>query len=148
MRTQPFRDRAVELSLRMRYQDMAAGCEDARSMAWWNNLVRFGAWGGPGHLSPPSDVEIPRIAKFFGRSEDQLRAMIAADWYGVSQGDTVEMSPRMRSLETAIDGLTDEDFELVANLVRRLQPSNEELVDTILGKTDALLQDIADQASA
>jgi hypothetical protein len=46
MTDEPFRRKAIQVYRRLgRYEAMAAGCDHARSHAWWRNLVDNGAWG-------------------------------------------------------------------------------------------------------
>jgi hypothetical protein len=55
---------------------------------------------------------------FFGTTEDQVSAMIAADWYGVHPD--AEISARALRLSPALDSLSEADAELVETLARRL----------------------------
>ncbi|WAH99762.1 hypothetical protein [Arthrobacter sp. MMS18-M83] len=99
---------------------MAHESERARSHGWWRNLVEYGAWNGPGsnRVAPPDPQAIPGIAKLFGTTEEQVRAMVAADWYHVYP-DT-EISARVQRLAPLLDRLTDDDADLAEKLVRRL----------------------------
>jgi hypothetical protein len=91
-----------------------------RSQAWWNNLVNYGAWRGPGNqrVGPPPPEAIHGIATLFKVTKQEMCDMIAADWYGVTPPP--EVSQRVRRLETAVDALKEADFNMVEALVRRL----------------------------
>lgn len=98
---------------------MQHGSDRARSHAWWKNLVEYGAWEGPGvRVGPPSPEALAGIAKLFGTSEEQVCAMIAADWYGVHP-DT-ELSARTQRLGPVLDKLSDSDADLVEAVAQRL----------------------------
>lgn len=103
----------------MDYIDLAHGCDRARSHTWWKNLLEYGPWRGPNYtrVSPPTPEAITGIAKLFGTTEDQVAAMVAADWYGVHHDG---LSARALRLNPAIDALTEEDAARVEDLIRRL----------------------------
>jgi hypothetical protein len=110
---------ARTLARQMDYVTMSVMCERARSHAWWKNLVEHGAWGGfSGRVGPPDPEALAGIAKLFGTTEEQVAAMIAADWYGVHP-DT-EVSTRALALGPLLDQLSEPDLDLVEALVRRL----------------------------
>lgn len=102
---------------------MSVECDRARSHGWWKNAVEYGAWKGPGtnRVGPPDRDAIPGIAKLFGTSEEQVAAMIAADWYGVHPN--ADISARALRLSPVLDQLTEGDAEIVEALARRLAKS-------------------------
>lgn len=104
----------------MRLVDMQNGCNDARSSAWWNNLIRYGAWNGPGttRVSPPPPEAINGIADLFGVTPEEVNRMIAADWYDVQPAP--EFSPRVRRWAPLIDRLNTDDANYLRRLLRRL----------------------------
>jgi hypothetical protein len=120
MSTTPFRDTASKIARNMDYLDMSVASKRARSHGWWRNVVEYGAWEGPGNnrVGPPTPDALAGIAALFGTSEEQVSAMIAADWYGVHP-DT-EVSARALRLSPVLDTLSEHDAELVEALARRL----------------------------
>src|SRR5512134_1362016 len=84
----PFRDTARRLSERMDYISMSVGSDRARSHGWWRNVVEFGPWAGPSgtRVGPPTPEAVEGIAKLFGTTAERVNAMVAQDWYGVTQG--------------------------------------------------------------
>lgn len=124
MTSTPFRDTARKISRQMDYMAMSFGSGRARSHGWWRNVVEHGAWEGPGstRVGPPTPEALAGIARLFGTSEEQVRIMVAADWYGVSPNQQ-EVSARAMQLGPALDRLTEDDFDLVQSLIRRLDKS-------------------------
>jgi hypothetical protein len=116
----PFWETAKKLARGTDYISMSVASDRARSHGWWRNLVEYGAWGGPGgtRVGPPDPESIPGIAKLFQATEEQVKAMIAADWYQVGQGS--ELSTRVQQLAPKIDQLNEADADLVAELIQRL----------------------------
>jgi hypothetical protein len=116
----PFRDTAHKIARSMDFMTMSFNSGRARSHGWWRNLVEHGPWRGPGatRVGPPDPEALPGIARLFGTSEDQVRIMVAADWYGVHPNQDV--SALARRLSPALDRLSEEDVELVQALLRRL----------------------------
>lgn len=123
MSDEPFREMAQQIGWKMRYADMEIGCDRARSSAWWNNLIRYGAWNGySGRVAPPPPEALDGIVKLFetvrpGITKEEVAAMIAADWYQVQCS---EVSPRVRQMESAIDQLSQPDADLIESVARRL----------------------------
>jgi hypothetical protein len=116
----PFRDTAKALAERMDYVAMQVGCDKARSHSWWRNVVEHGPWKGQqGRTAPPTPDEWAGIAKLFGTTEDQVCAMIAADWFGVQPG--TEASARVMKLAPLIDELTEKEAEAVGVIVRSMR---------------------------
>jgi hypothetical protein len=101
----------------MRYGDLEAGCNRARSTAWFNTLINRGTWT----VSPPDDSVLDELAHLLGTTRRRVAEMIAEEWYGVA---TAGLSARVRSLATRIDALDEKDVVLVEALIQRLQPSD------------------------
>ena len=120
MSSSPFRDMAQKLSATKDYLAMSYESDRARSHGWWRNVVEHGAWAGPGtnRVGPPTPEAIDGIAKLFGTTPERVREMIAADWYGVEKN--TEFSARAKRLAPNLDQLSDDDLELVEQLIRRL----------------------------
>jgi len=120
MSDSPFRDLAQEIARNSDYITMSVNSDRARSHGWWKNLVEYGAWAGPGttRVGPPDPEALSGIAKLFGVTEDQVAAMVAADWYGV--GSESELSARVLRLGPLIDELEVVDAKLVERLIHRL----------------------------
>jgi len=99
---------------------MSVECGRVRSHGWWRNLVEHGAWGGPGQtrVSPPAPETFEGIARLFGTSVEQVKAMIAADWYGVESNEGVPA--RVLRMSPLLDSLDESDAEMVEKLTRRL----------------------------
>ena len=122
----PFTDRAKKIAKAMGYKAMQERSDYARSDSWWNNLVNHGPWKGSGEsrVFPPSVETIPGIAKLFESTEAEVRAMIAADWYGVDS-DAV-MTHRVLKFASAIDTLDEADARLILELIPRLNHASLE----------------------
>lgn len=113
---QTFSDRVnlLRTQQRLRYADLEAKCNRARSTAWFNNLVNKGTWA----VSPPPKDTWDDLAALLGTSSDDVRHMIAEEWYGVTPADG--LSPRVTSLAKRLDALDEEDAALVEAVVQRL----------------------------
>lgn len=112
--TQPFTRRVRALrSDGLRFQDLVEGSRGARSSAWFNNLVNRGASA----VSPPPADTWTGLAALFGTDTAHVREMIAEEWFGVRAHDVPD---RVRGIAAAVVALSDDDFDLVATLVRRL----------------------------
>ncbi|WP_433679691.1 hypothetical protein [Nocardia sp. CA-119907] len=139
MQETPFWDAANRIAQTMDYQDMAHRSDRARSHGWWRNLVEYGPWKGPaGRVSPPDPDALSGIAKLFGTSEGQVRAMIAADWYGVQQN--TEISARVLRLGPLFEQLTDEDADLAEKLIRRLSQQRQQSESSLKRKSMSSLK--------
>jgi len=128
MSTTPFRETAKKIYAEAgNYYALAGGSRGARSPAWWQNLVEYGAWSGSGsRVGPPGRETFSGIAELFGTTEAQVAAMIAADWYGVHPD--VEISARVLRMSPHLDQLQESDAELLERLARRLaatQPTQQ-----------------------
>lgn len=105
----------------MDYFDMAANSDRAASHGWWRRMVQDGPWGegsGSGRVGPPGPEKFDGIAKLFGTTPERVAQMVAADWFGVQTEASV--SDRVLNLSHLIDALSDEDAEMVEDLIRRL----------------------------
>ncbi|MFI1585775.1 hypothetical protein [Embleya sp. NPDC020630] len=103
----------------MDYIAMQVGCDRARSHSWWRNVVEYGPWKGPqGRTGPPTPDEWDGIAQLFGTTRDQVRAMIAADWFGVQPG--AEVSARVMKLAPLVDKLTEKEAEALAVVIHSM----------------------------
>lgn len=112
----PFTQRVVALrqTKRLTYQGLARGCRNQRSSAWFNTLVnRGGTWG----VNPPPQAAFDGLCALLGVAEEELRAMIAEEWFGVTRSAA---SDRMKEIGMVLDRLSQEDYELVTALARRL----------------------------
>lgn len=110
----PFSDTVRKLNQSgMRYYDMQRESNEARSSAWWNQLAN-----GYRDIKPPTE-QLDDIAEMMGVTERRVREMIAEEWYDIRPGDVI--SERVRHLASAIDELTDEDAQLVEQLIHRLR---------------------------
>jgi hypothetical protein len=120
----PFRDTAkkIYVELDRDYIAMQVGSNRARSHGWWRNLVEWGAWEGPGgtRVGPPTPESFEGIAKLFKTTVDEVRRMIAADWYGIRPEEQAEVSVRSRLLVPILEKLEAEDADLVEQIARRL----------------------------
>jgi hypothetical protein len=59
---------------------MSVECNRARSHGWWNDLVEYGAWHGPGAtgVGPPDPEALDGIATLFGTSVEQVGDLVEA----------------------------------------------------------------------
>ena len=97
-----------------RYQDLADRSYDARSTAWFNNLVNS---HDPWAVSPPSPGAWPGLSQLLGVTEPRLCEMIAEEWFAVSATD---VPSRVRDLVALLSPLSDGDLDLLRGLVERL----------------------------
>ena len=111
----PFTSKVRGLRARgKRYADLEAGCQRARSTAWFNNLVNS---SDPWAVSPPGDDALDGLATLMGTTRRRVQEMIAEEWYQVRRTD---FSPRVHDLASRLDGLSEDDAALVEALVQRL----------------------------
>jgi hypothetical protein len=113
-----------------RYQDLAAGCGHVRSSAWFNNLVKYGAW----YVGPPTRDAWQGLATLLRIDVTHVRTLIAHEWYGVRPS---QVSDRVGGLAGHLDALCEDDAVLVGELVRRLSANGDALDDPIFGMTFA-----------
>lgn len=91
-----------------------------RSDSWWNAIALHGAWGGgpSARVGPPPPETFEGIAHLFRVTEEEVQAMIAADWYGAYPEQ--QTSPAAQRLEAPLSQLSAKDLDLVEGIVRRL----------------------------
>lgn len=122
MTKSPFRDSLKKLhSAGKDWQAMSYESNKARSHSWFRNMVEYGAWGmttNGARVGPPTPDEFKGLAKLLGTTPDQIASMVVADFYGVDTGDG--FSARMQRLSPIIDGLAEDDAELIEKTARRL----------------------------
>ncbi|MFG2976791.1 hypothetical protein ACGFYY_27865 [Streptomyces sp. NPDC048331] len=122
MTSTPFRDTAKALTEHMDYIAMQVGCDRARSHSWWRNIVEHGPWKGQqARTAPPTPDEWAGIAKLFGTTEEQVCAMIAADWFGVRPG--TEVSARVMQFAPVLDELSEKEAEALGVVVHSMASS-------------------------
>ncbi|GGW79571.1 hypothetical protein GCM10010383_03950 [Streptomyces lomondensis] len=114
-----FTERARTLASYMTLAEMEAGCDHVRKASWWSRITRFDESVQP----PVYDEEIAGIAKLFGTTREQVRAMIAEEWLGVAPE---KVSSRVKRIMPQVDALEDADFKMVEQLVNRLTPAAAE----------------------
>ena len=118
----PFTDALNALRSRgYRFQDLSVRSDEARSTAWFNNLVNS---DDPWAVAPPSDRTWPGLAQLLGITEAHLRELIAAEWFGVKAsvipGDT-------RTFVDLAADLPPRDVELLTAIARRLKQGPRQL---------------------
>jgi hypothetical protein len=119
----PFTRQVRALTDRFTYERIARRVGYARSTAWLNNLVNQELMSNRGWaVNPPEPRTWAKFADAFGVTADDVRRMIAHEWLQVKQADHSE---RVIALAAGLDKLSDEDAELISQLVRRLQPVGE-----------------------
>lgn len=117
----PFRDKVLVLRENgLSYVDMARESLGVRSDTWWNAIALHGAWGGgpSARVGPPAPETFDGIAHLFRVTKEEVKAMIAADWYGAHSEQ--HASPAAQRLEAPLSQLSANDLDLVEGLVRRL----------------------------
>jgi hypothetical protein len=119
----PFTRQVRALTHRFTYERIAQRVGYARSTTWLNNLVNRELMSGRGwSAGPPEPTTWAKFAEAFGVTVDDVRRMIAHEWLQVKQADHSE---RVTALATRLDKLSDEDAELISQLVSRLQPADK-----------------------
>lgn len=121
-----------------RYQDLVTRSGEARSSAWFNNLVNGST---PWVVSPPAPDTWPRLAYLFDIAPNHLQSLIAEEWFGPSTG---ELTTAQRALLDKVKHLGDEDLELLGRIATRLaQPvkTPEEQLNEKLNELNRLLDD-------
>lgn len=109
----------------MDYVALQVGCDKARSHGWWRNLVEHGPWEGPNgvNVGPPPPKTWAGIAKLFQTTTDQVRQMIASDWFGVNPN---QLSPMVMQLAPLVDQLTPSDQRWLHWMAYRMLNGPEE----------------------
>ncbi|MET7643887.1 hypothetical protein ABZS83_09625 [Streptomyces sp. NPDC005426] len=111
----PFTSRVQHLFKHITYEQMAKECGGTRSASWWRHVQLEQT----DLYSPPPPKDLPGIAKLFGATEEQVAAMIAREFYGVSRYPNLR-SERERHFAQDLNALSEEDAALVLDLVKRL----------------------------
>ncbi|MFQ3555884.1 hypothetical protein QZN11_03595 [Streptomyces gramineus] len=96
-----FTRRVQHLFRYMTYEQMAEECGGTRSASWWRHVQLEEA----DRFNPPPPKDLPGIAKLFGGTEEQVAAMIAQEFYGVSRFPDVR-SERERRFAKGLNGLS------------------------------------------
>jgi HEPN domain-containing protein len=112
-KTHPFRAKVRELNRSLRFVDMQLQCNEVRSSAWWNNVYHGK------RVSPPPPDTLDDIAELFKVTPARVAEMVTEDWYDVRRGEGI--SERVHSIASAVDNLSDSDFELIEQLLERLR---------------------------
>ncbi len=116
----PFTRQVRALTDRFTYERIAQRVGYARSTAWLNNLVNRELTNDRGWVvKPPEPRTWAKFAEAFGLTVADVRRMIAHEWLQVKQADH---SSRVTALAARLDELSDEDADLISQLVSRLQP--------------------------
>jgi hypothetical protein len=69
--------------------------------------------------NPPPPKDLPGIAKLFSATKEQVAAMIAHEFYGITRFPNLR-SKRERRFAEDLNALSAEDADLVLSLVKRL----------------------------
>ncbi|WP_186814905.1 hypothetical protein [Cellulomonas terrae] len=109
-----------------RYQDLVNRSGEARSSAWFNNLVNGST---PWIVAPPNPETWERLATLFGITEQHLSEAIAVEWFGAASGSDLE--PEVRAVADVVARLSVEDREYVARLAERLAQPVKTLTDIL-----------------
>ena len=115
-----------------RYQDLVTRSGEARSSAWFNNLVNGST---PWVVSPPAPDTWPRLAALFNIEPDHLQSLIAEEWFGPSTG---ELTTSQRVILDKVKHLGDEDLELLGHIAKRLRQPVRTLDDHLNGLARSL----------
>ncbi|MGA5329171.1 hypothetical protein ACPCJT_22660 [Streptomyces griseoincarnatus] len=110
-----FTDRVRMINRYKTLAEMEEGCDRVRKASWWGRVARFDESTQP----PFYDVEIAGIAKLFNTTQEQVRAMITEEWFGVAPA---KASSRVKRMAPQIDSLHENDFTLVESILNRLAP--------------------------
>ncbi|MGC9536534.1 hypothetical protein [Streptomyces sp. UG1] len=110
-----FTARAQQLAQYMTLTEMEQACNGVRKASWWGRVARYDETTQP----PFYDSEIAGIAALFGTTQDQVRAMIVEEWFGIAPP---RVSGRVKLIAPQVDALAEGDFHLVEGLVNRLAP--------------------------
>jgi len=104
-----------------RFQDLSVRSDEARSTAWFNNLVNS---EDPWAVAPPSDRTWQGLARLLGITEQHLRELVAAEWFGVKASATPDST---RAIADLLKDLPPRDVELVTAIARRLKQGPRQL---------------------
>ncbi|MFH9038885.1 hypothetical protein ACH4FA_05910 [Streptomyces sp. NPDC017966] len=115
MPEKPFTSRVQHLFKYFTYEQMAEESGGARSASWWRHVQLEQT----DRFNPPPPKDLPGIAKLFGGTEEQVAAMIAHEFYGVTRFPELR-SERERRFARDLNALSEKDADLVLELVKRL----------------------------
>ncbi|MFE1285977.1 hypothetical protein [Streptomyces sp. NPDC058751] len=111
----PFTSRVQHLFKYITYEQMCDQSGGTRSASWWRHVQLEHT----DLYNPPPPKDIPGIARLFGATEEQVAGMIAREFYGVSRYPNLR-SERERHFAPYLNALSEEDADLVLDLVKRL----------------------------
>ncbi|MFD0001386.1 hypothetical protein ACFVJ4_03040 [Streptomyces sp. NPDC127178] len=117
MTDKPFTRRVQHLFKHITYEQMAEESGGTRSASWWRHVQLEQS----DRFNPPPPKDLPGVAKLFGATEEQVAAMIAHEFYGVTRFPNPR-SERERRFAEDLNALSEEDADLVLRLVKRLSP--------------------------
>ncbi|MER6530594.1 hypothetical protein [Streptomyces sp. NPDC001508] len=115
MTEKPFTSRVQHLFKHITYEQMAEESCGTRSASWWRHVQLEQT----DRFNPPPPKDLPGIAKLFGTTEEQVAAMIANEFYGITRFPNPR-SERERRFAEDLNALSEEDADLVLRLVKRL----------------------------
>lgn len=104
-----------------RFQDLSARSDEARSTAWFNNLVNS---DDPWAVAPPSDRTWPGLAQLLSITEAHVRELITAEWFGVKVSVVPDDTRAFVDLAT---DLPQGDVKLLTAIARRLKQGPRQL---------------------
>jgi hypothetical protein len=98
----------------MKFSQIAQGCEDMCSGAWFSRLIQGDT------VNPPPPKCLSGMAELLRATEAEVAAMIAEEWYGV-EGP----KPSDRLLTAKVERLSEKDMRLMNSLIARLVASDD-----------------------
>ena len=98
-----------------RYSDLVNKSGEARSSAWFNNLVNA---PDPWAVTPPDPDAWPGLMSLFGITEDHLREAIAEEWFRVRRNEVPSIQPDVLNVIASLD---EGDIGLIRSLAERLK---------------------------
>lgn len=97
------------------FQEIAQCSGSVRSHGWFAKLLRV---TDPADVSPPKDRKhINGLAELLGCTEEDVRNMIALEWFGIVR---TEVSHRGRVAAALADQLSSQEWEAVQTVLRRM----------------------------
>jgi hypothetical protein len=115
MTEKPFTRRVQHLFKYLTYEQMAEESGGTRGASWWRHVQLEQT----DRFIPPPPKDLPGIAKLFGGTEEQVAAMIAHEFYGVTRFPNLRSERELRFAKD-LNALSEEDTELMLELVKRL----------------------------
>lgn len=97
------------------YEQLAKESGGTRSASWWRHVQLEQT----NLYNPPPPKDLPGIAKLFGTTVEGVAAMVAQEFYGVTKFPD-HRSDREREFRRDLNALSEEDAQLVLDLVKRL----------------------------